>query len=464
MRETEARSSRKNQSRAAPAVAVGTVGQTTGLAGFTFGLLLASGAKSIDGLAARLGDEQMLSIQRQALATGIGNLQGNQHLQRVIGAARQTAPAYQVSNRAIQRSALSEAQTRAGTPSSGWAQLSGPQLREMADLVRAAEPTGADQQRQQALERLAALLGLAIPGAMSLEVTPDLGLVQGVTSERAAAGDGMFTPYVIAAAQCPAEQATGAPPHPPDVQARHRSLHTPADFHFAIQVNPRVFREGTLLDRIFKLHSTLMHEYTHYLQFQQEMSGGIHSDTIFIRRGNVEFLGLLPSVGEQVSPLQEIDATCSEIENAAATRLQYSSEIRHVANYLWTNFRDLGTSHATPDIINRVYDNIHRARGMLINYIENGAPSRPDMGKRDIAYFVASSPGITPRYVMLEHWLSRCPQDFTPSPNPPGVNDPAVLGRISAQITRESAFRSGPNIARLEADIRAIAQTIRSRS
>ena len=101
---------------------------------------------------------------------------------------------------------------------------------------------------------------------------------------------------------------------------------------------------------------------------------------------------------------------------------------------------------------------------MLIHYIENGAPGHTEMGKRDIAYFVANNPSVSPRFVMIEHWLARCPQNFTPNPNPPGVNDPDVLGRIGDQITQETNFRAGPNIARLEAEIQAIVQTMRQRS
>lgn len=76
----------KNGHKPAPAVIQQPVNDLAGVAELPGEMLNANG-DGIQGQAARLGDARLQAMQRQKMASQIGKMQGNQHLQRVIQAA-----------------------------------------------------------------------------------------------------------------------------------------------------------------------------------------------------------------------------------------------------------------------------------------------------------------------------------------------------------------------------------------
>ena len=67
-----------------PAVVTDPASDWTWLARFGGGPLAASGDGTIDGQAERIADPRLLTVQRQAIAVEIGDVQGNRHLHRVV--------------------------------------------------------------------------------------------------------------------------------------------------------------------------------------------------------------------------------------------------------------------------------------------------------------------------------------------------------------------------------------------
>jgi len=79
----------KRQRRVEPAPVAGPAGDLISLAELPGGVIsAAAGDGAVQAQAARLGDPQVQSAQRQALATRIGRVQGNGHLRGVIASIR----------------------------------------------------------------------------------------------------------------------------------------------------------------------------------------------------------------------------------------------------------------------------------------------------------------------------------------------------------------------------------------
>ncbi|GIK37834.1 MAG: hypothetical protein BroJett011_16670 [Chloroflexota bacterium] len=97
----ENQADKKNQKVEPPAAATDFAGKVTDLTQLP-GDLLAAGSSSIENQATHLANKRLQTVQRQAIAAQIGRVQGNQHLQRIVGsywassrpiAARQSHPA-----------------------------------------------------------------------------------------------------------------------------------------------------------------------------------------------------------------------------------------------------------------------------------------------------------------------------------------------------------------------------------
>lgn len=138
-----------------------------------------------------------------------------------------------------------------------------------------------------------------------------------------------------------------------------------------------------------KLFSTLMHEYTHFMQDTEQ---GFHQDIMFLRQGDREFLSHTQGFGGSgaMEALGEIDASASEIENARRTGLTVSPEITNVVSAMWdeyASYHSLVTEGDNANIANvdtgvarRVYTNIQEARRMLQAYLASAEGRRLGYG------------------------------------------------------------------------------------
>jgi hypothetical protein len=85
----EAKSDNKNRPKVEPAVAPAQAYEPAALTELPIGPIGAAGDGTIDAQAVRLGDPRFQTIQRQAMAAQIGQVQGNQHLQRLMASLNQ---------------------------------------------------------------------------------------------------------------------------------------------------------------------------------------------------------------------------------------------------------------------------------------------------------------------------------------------------------------------------------------
>jgi hypothetical protein len=327
--------------------------------------------------AARLGTREMQSAQRWALATHIGQVQGNQHLQRIVthlADARNTGVMQRMSSDTLSRDVVTEAEQRTGSP------------REWAGLPRSEYPAVIEaitnDDREGAVRELATALGLPLD-RVTIQVVDQLG-VEGVPG--VAAGVGQEIPYVMVTPQC------GRPPE----GRQHWEVHSPGEIRAYIQISTQVgdppargwapeWVEVNARQRMTKLYTTLMHEYTHFLQDTEE---GFHQGTGFIRSGDREYLRHEAGFGgsEVMAALNEIDASASEIENATRTALNISPEIRNVVSYMWDNYvsyhsivtggESANEGNVDRGVAARVYRNIQTARQLLRQYLESAEGQR----------------------------------------------------------------------------------------
>jgi len=158
--------------------------ELVGLERLPGGLAAAFGAGTIESQASRLGDASLQSVQRQALAGGIGRTQGNVHLQRVVQRLIQDEPEpeeqerYPVashSDTAVQRVSIGGIGSALGglaEPIVGGASTAMPNVPVPAPTVGGfGEPSS--PQKRIAPEKLGGILGGGLGGVS------DLGGIQG---------------------------------------------------------------------------------------------------------------------------------------------------------------------------------------------------------------------------------------------------------------------------------------------
>jgi hypothetical protein len=230
-----------------------------------------------------------------------------------------------------------------------------------------------DDDQEGALTQMVTALRLPLD-RVTVQLRDVLGIpgVRQPSGEAGSTEDGMHIPYVVHRPQCDS---------PPPGQ-QHWQTHQPDDVRAYLQVNRRIFDpppsnwlsedpevvQAKARQRMTKLYSTLMHEFTHY---QQQVEEGFSQHTQFLRRGNLEFLRLTLQP-RLVEKLNEIDANSAEIENAARTALTRSLEIRNVVSYLWdsyVSYHSLTEGNVDIGVARRVYRNIQRARRLFRAYL-----------------------------------------------------------------------------------------------
>ena len=399
-------------------------------AGRPDGLARAFDGGSIGAQTVRLGNGQLQNVQRTTLAAENGRVQGNHHLQKVISPLADGPLAdgpviirQHASPNTIARSLVTDAERRAGTirPAAWWPRLSAGDAGTVRGHIH-------HDRRQQAVDTLAGALGLS-----SQNVTRQVSTT--------ISDDGSADPYVLAGPRC-SEYRSGTR------AAQHWQLHRTDPIHIIVSINERVFQLRSERERLIKLYTTLMHEYTHVEQIRAE---GIHARTRFrAPQGNREFLSFASEAERDVvGPLQEIDAVSAEIENAQITALETSSQIQFAANYLWEQYRSyrsnlgrVGRSGVDTTVASRVYRNIHQARDMFMNLISS------TRGINSIAATVIQSRRRGTRLTsdprnVITAWLYSCPRGYSDGERRrlAGEADSAARADVSRLLARETAFQ-----------------------
>jgi hypothetical protein len=214
-----------------------------------------------------------------------------------------------------------------------------------------------------------------LPEKGRVSATPSLTNTLGVVGgERvfsgSALGSGLCIPYVVATSTC-----AGCP------EPEHWQRHNNDELRAIIQVHNRVFQRSPE-EAVGQLMSTLMHEYTHVEQMVDE---GLHEGIAFAAYppgsraavGEREYMAFNPDVvtpaeRRRMEGLQEIDAVCSEIENAERTGLTGLGR-QGIVGYLWSNYRtycsNLEGSPRDPDVEDRAYRCIVRGRQLFAAFL-----------------------------------------------------------------------------------------------
>jgi hypothetical protein len=359
----------------------------------------------------RLGDRRLPSNQRRALASRIGMVQGNHHLQNLLvpmdfSSHKEKLHGQAISGNYIARSVQSVAEAEAGTPRAGaWAGLSESDRQFLQTALQRGD-------RSAAIRRMMAVLRPRYLERVRLQV-------------REIPMDGDAEPFVPVKDGCDQRSETN-----------HWQHHTPDEIRVMVRINPRVFTEYTLPERVIRLHTTLAHELTHVEQF---INGGIDASTRFRREGDLEFLSMA-TIGEAelVGALQEIDAVGAEIENMATTHLTETELIRHAVNYLWENYTTYRRSVAgrvDSAIANRVYLNVQRGRQALYAFIDS------EPGYRAVQRTVRQSAGTLTARRVIENWLYMCPRDYSEGQIRGFVTDALAIAMASQTRSQETVLR-----------------------
>ncbi len=86
---TEAQPEKKRRPQVEPVAVAALAGDLAGLAALPGGPLTAAGGSTVQAQATRLGDQRFQTVQRQALAARVGQVQGNGHLQGLIAIGKE---------------------------------------------------------------------------------------------------------------------------------------------------------------------------------------------------------------------------------------------------------------------------------------------------------------------------------------------------------------------------------------
>jgi len=339
-----------------------------------------SAASSMESQIHRLSDGGATSVQKRELAMQISRAQGNHHLQRIVTSLREAGSAHAraaPATEAVARDVVSDAEQRTGSPRT-WPGLPREQFPAVIEAIR-------NDNGEGAVRALATAVGMPLD-RITIQVVDQLGVagVPGVPT-----GVGMEVPYVMATPQCSR----------PPAGRQHWEVHDPGQIQAFIQIGTQLFDpparswapewvEVNARHRMTKVFSTLMHEYTHFLQDTEQ---GFHQDIIFLRRGDREFLSHTQGFGGSavMEALQEIDASASEIENARRTGLTVSPEITNVVTGMWDNYASYhsivtqgggNVQNIDVGVARRVFGNIQAARQMLQAYLASAEGRRLGYG------------------------------------------------------------------------------------
>ncbi len=336
-----------------------------------------------------------MAISRQPTSTTViarsADVATDEELERLMEEAAPGEVDYEeIIEAAGETTVVEEAEFGAGTPSEEWPELQPNQRTQIRDLINAG-------QRQQATDRMWGWLTLPEKARVvpPPQVTGSVGVVDGdPVATSGALESGVCIPYVLATSAC-----VGCP------ESEHWQRHDRSELRAIIQVDHRVFARD-VEEAVGQLLSTLMHEYTHVEQMVDE---GLHEGVALSAYppntraavGEKEYLTFNPDVvppaeRRVLGGLQEIDTTCSEIENAERTGLT-GLGLQGVVNYLWDNYvtycNNVEGGTPDPDVEDRAYRNIVRGRQLFIAYLDQ------------------SSDYATHRQFLLD----RCPENYNPS-------------------------------------------------
>ncbi len=338
---------------------------------------------SIDSYVALLGDKRFSisanDVIKTQLITKLQSLYGNGYVQRVIqraqdrkegqcAAIRGNEPSknipvvrQQPANHLLLKeemvfTSVAEAEERAAQPSPEWPTLTDSDRRRIQGLIQGG-------QRAQALEMAWRIVSvsLALRDRVAIELTTEVGVVEGQRISIGRTGQGMCLPYVRRKSNCVGLD-----------QAAHLRNHTPGEINFILQLSNRVFHRPPE-EQVAGLLTTLMHEYTHAEEqvargfLEQETFAPVIGNREFIYSENVPELELSAIMG-----LDEVNACCAEIENAIGTGLANSYEMLHTLNYLWDNYRSYYRAvRGSPSagVVIRVRRNIGNGRRMLARFL-----------------------------------------------------------------------------------------------
>lgn len=201
-----------------------------------------------------------------------------------------------------------------------------------------------------------------------------------------------------------------------------------------VQINPRLIQSDVGESRA-RLHSTLMHEYTHAEQY---FAMGIAADARFETRGEVDRLSLGQADADQITGLQEIEAYCLELENASVTGITSSIAVGDTLSGLVRNYsRYWQESHQNVDarIANRVGRATHTGRGHLMSFVAS-----PE-ARQQAEETASGSARISANDVLLQ-WLGGCPRISSGDRLMSFVTDAQVTADLTQQNGELTALRT----------------------
>jgi hypothetical protein len=291
-----------------------------------------------------------------------------------------------------------EAEQRTAQPGPEWPALTDTARRQIQELSEGG-------QREQALQMAWEMISpsLTLRNRVAVELTTDVGYVEGQRISIGRTGLGMCIPYVRRKSNCVGLDQTA-----------HLRSHTPDEINFILQIGNRVFHRPPE-EQVASLLTTIMHEYSH--AEEQVARGFLAQETFNPAIGNREFLyseNVPESELSAVMGLDEINACCDEIENAARTGLANSYEMRNVLNYLWDNYSTYyGAVRGSPNagVVMRVRRNIGNGRRLLAGFL------RTPPGQRMLQ---------TVRVSLRDFILQQAPRDLDESMLRPPATAPTV--------------------------------------
>ncbi len=319
------------------------------------------------------------NVTKEQLITRLQSLYGNAYVQHVIqrtqdreerqsagmlrtapkkglpATSQQLSPQMLLADTRVFTS-VTEAEERVARPSPEWPALTDTVRSQIQALIQGG-------QRAQAVQMVWRIVSpsLALQNRVTVELTTEVGVVQGQQISLGRTGYGLCIPYVRRKQNCAGLNQTA-----------HLNNHSPDEINFILQLSTRVFHRPPN-EQVAGLLTTLMHEYTHAEEqvargfLAQEMFAPVIGNREFIYSENVPRLEYGAIFG-----LDEINACCAEIENAGGTGLANSYEMLNTLNYLWENYRTYYSAvrgNPSAGVVARVRRNIGNGRRMLASFL-----------------------------------------------------------------------------------------------
>jgi hypothetical protein len=251
-------------------VAAELAGDRTGLPWLTEmpgGPLAAAGA-TMQAHAAQLGGERLHTAQRQALATQIGQIQGNDHLQRVIASQEWVGPSKRELS-SIDASTLQRAMPNIQEPTLGLVQQTTPDPLTAVETylnTPTTDPRDSRPYEERRLENGQAAVNAAVRHLGGTVQYSQGDIVQGSESNPSAGTpEFRLSPSGSAINAFRAGQLTGVS------GCQYATNETPP--RFKVEIYPRAFIGSSPAESLAYLLGTLVHEYIHIQQSRPGAGG-----------------------------------------------------------------------------------------------------------------------------------------------------------------------------------------------